>query len=268
MQVSTITDLAIECQNAKDVETREKAMDYMTTRMFRFLKQKGDNLIRGNDLVIVYLIFKLVYISHMVFQIFLLNIFLGSDYANYGIEVMMKLLQGKNLMNSKRFPRITMCDFKIRILGNLQRYTVQCALPINLYNEIIFIFIWFWFIMVTFVSAYSFCFFLWKAVYMRGKIRFVEARIESGLVKRGGDTIDDTTIFKPGVRDNYQDFLKIREEKVTRFVRYELKGEHVSFTKRDQRHHYIQKLGALSILTSFCWGWLLGIHQVWLLLIL
>ena len=227
MSVSSITDLTIECQNAKDVETREKAMDYITTRMFRFLKQKGDNLIRGNDLVIVYLIFKLVYISHMVLQIFLLNMFLGFDYANYGIEVMMKLLQGKDLMDSKRFPRVTMCDFKIRILGNLQRYTVQCTLPINLNNEIIFIFIWFWFIMVTFVSAYSFGFFLWKAVYMRGKICFIEARIENSLVKRGGDTVDGTTRFNPGVRDNYQDFLKIRTERVTRFVRNQLKGDGV-----------------------------------------
>ena len=227
MPVCSITDLAIECQNAKDLETREKAMDYMTTRMFRFFKQKGDHLIRGNDLVIVYLMFKLVYISHTVLQVFLLNIFLGSHYDHYGIEVLIKLLQGKEMMNSKRFPRITMCYFKIRILGNLQRYTVQCALLINLYNEIIFIFIWFWFIMVTFVSAYSFCFFLWKAVYMRGKILFVEARIESGLVKRGDDTIYGTTRFNTGVQDNYQDFLKIRKEKVTRFVRYELKGDGV-----------------------------------------
>ena len=62
---------------------------------------------------------------------------------------------------------------------------------------------------------------------MRGKIRFVEARIESGLVKPGGDTIDGTTKFNPGVRDNYHEFLKIRIEKLIRFVRYELKGDGV-----------------------------------------
>ena len=237
MQVCSITDLAVEAHTARDAETREKAMDYMTTRMFRFLQRKGDSQIRGNDLLIVYLIFKLVYMSHMVFQIFLLNMFLGSNYANYGLEVLRKLLQGADLMNSKRFPRVTMCDFRIRLLGNLQRYTVQCALPINLYNEIIFIFIWFWFVMVTVVSGYSFCFFLWKGVSMRGKVRFVEARVESGLVKRGGGGSGDgcgdgcgddgVTRLNPGARDHYTDFRRNRKERVRMFVREELKGDGV-----------------------------------------
>ena len=227
MPVCSITDLAIECQNAKEGETREKAMDYMTTRMFRFLKRKGKSRIRANDLVIVYLIFKLVYMSHTIFQIFILNMFLGSNYANYGVEVLWKLLHGKDLMNSKRFPRVTMCDFKIRLFGNLQRCTVQCALPINLYNEIIFIFIWFWFILITFVSFYSFCFFLWKAVYARGQIRFVETRIESGVVKRKGHNLDGTTKLTSNVKENYDQFIRRRREKVNNFVKYNLRGDGV-----------------------------------------
>ena len=42
----------------------------------------------------------------------------------------------RKLYPVERFPRITMCKFIIRTLGdNIQPYDVQCLLPINIYNE-------------------------------------------------------------------------------------------------------------------------------------
>jgi hypothetical protein len=47
-----------------------------------------------------------------------------------------------------KFLEVAYCDFYIREWGNpnkSHRYTIQCVLPINLFNQQIFIFIWIWF---------------------------------------------------------------------------------------------------------------------------
>lgn len=58
---------------------------------------------------------------------------------------------------------MTFCDFKIRNLGdNIHQHSVQCALPINLFNEKFFIFLWFWLVLLACITIVNF--FNWLTV--------------------------------------------------------------------------------------------------------
>jgi hypothetical protein len=73
----------------------------------------------------------------------------------YGIHVLRAAIKGEAWSDSPRFPRVTLCDLNVRRLANVQRYTVQCVLPINLFNEKLFFIMWFWFLIIMFVTIIS-----------------------------------------------------------------------------------------------------------------
>jgi innexin len=109
----------------------------------------------------LYMIVKLLYVANVCGQFFLLNTFMGPNFNIYGFEVIRDMIKGRDFWESPRFPRVTMCDFVIRNLGeNNHRNTIQCTLPINLFNEKIFIFLWFWLCLVAFMSVYTFLYWL------------------------------------------------------------------------------------------------------------
>jgi len=110
----------------------------------------------GNYLAFGYVLVKLLYIINAIGQLFLLNVFMGNRFHMYGFEILQKWFYGQKIEAVERFPRITMCRYIIRTLGdNIQPYDVQCLLPINIYNEKIFLLIWFWLAFVAAASIYG-----------------------------------------------------------------------------------------------------------------
>lgn len=109
----------------------------------------------GNYLTVLFIITRIMYTLNSFLQLFMLNHFLGNDFLLLGFEVMAKVWVGDDWAQLKRFPRVTMCDFKIREVGITHRYTVQCVLSINLFNEKIFIFLWFWLCLVSFMNLFD-----------------------------------------------------------------------------------------------------------------
>ncbi|UJR36534.1 hypothetical protein I4U23_029255 [Adineta vaga] len=102
----------------------------------------------GASLVCFYFVVKFLYMINLILQILFLQYFLSyyeMNYLQYGINVLGTLLSGFTLPESKLFPRITLCDFQIRELGEQHHYTVECILVINIFIEKMYFILWIWF---------------------------------------------------------------------------------------------------------------------------
>ncbi|CEF70393.1 Innexin family-containing protein [Strongyloides ratti] len=109
----------------------------------------------GYYLVGLYCFTKFLYVINVFLQFVILNAFLGPQYTFWGYGILQDLINGREWEESGHFPRVTMCDFNVRVLGNIHRWSVQCVLMINMFNEKIFIFMWFWFVLVGFITILS-----------------------------------------------------------------------------------------------------------------
>lgn len=137
-----------------------------------------------------------LFVGNAIGQLYLLNYLLGADdlgvhFAEFGIHVIRLVIQGIDVgLNSKIFPRVTMCDFQIRQFSNIQDYTVECALPINLFSEKFFTFLWFWIVAVFFANIFSLLSWLWsifslnRVGYIKKYIKLVEKIQKNDLDRR------------------------------------------------------------------------------------
>lgn len=219
-----ILDAASTLMKTDKVERRDRTIRLITNSMDRFLGNRSQLKTGcspslqaclstvfccvfgkkfGNYLMVLYFFVKLLYIANALTQLFMLNSLLQTQFNLYGVEVIQSLLdsEGKDdFFNSTVFPKVTMCDFSVRRLGNVQRYTVQCLLPINLYTEKMFVFIWFWIVLVITVTCLSLIMWALRALCADDKVRYVSNHLKTaGRVDKSDDAL---------VLDFVQDYLR------------------------------------------------------------
>ncbi len=104
-----------------------------------------------------------------------MNRILATKFNIYGFELFEYWSSDKDWTNSPgvAFPRVTLCDFNMRRLGNVHPYTVQCTLPINMYNEKIYMFLWFWFVFVAIMSCLGFVQWVIRYLFRGDKITYL-----------------------------------------------------------------------------------------------
>ena len=199
---------------AVSLEQKEKITANLSRHVMSYLQRRQyaraeTGLLRGRCaggrrtsryLTAGYLLVKVLYVANAVGQFFILDALLGTDFHSFGIDIILALVEGKGTGESEIFPRVTLCDFHVRRYGrNNHRYTIECVLPINLFNEKVFAFLWCWLLFVSIVSFVSVC--NWTRKFFSSQYRvsyvrkFLNAPAETGQVSEfaqeyiGGDGI-------------------------------------------------------------------------------
>lgn len=218
--VAACLDAALAGQRTNYADIREKTTRYMVHNIDRYLAlrtTRGSHFharvkyqvaknccfiwgaFYGSYLSVCYIFTKLLFIANSIGQLYLLDVFLGHNFHFYGVEVLQKLYAGDDWALSYRFPRVTMCDFQIRHMNQVHRYVIQCALPINLFNEKIFIFIWFWLLFVVIVTILNFFRWIWKLSFWPGQTNWVRRQLRPMF---------DIKLSKDAIRHFTEDYLK------------------------------------------------------------
>ena len=195
--ISNVFCLGIENLNP---DVRDKAVEYITRNLDRAIRYQQEyrtgcyprftqilaeycflccGRIYGNYLASLHLICKLLYTAGSIGQLFLLREFIGEGMMFYGVDALKDVLFRK-AHNSKLFPRVTLCDVKIRQFSNVQLFTMQCALPINLFNEKVYLLLWFWLCFISVINIFSIVSYIWNA-FIPNRVAYVERHLKMYL---------------------------------------------------------------------------------------
>ncbi|XP_075247486.1 innexin unc-9-like isoform X2 [Convolutriloba macropyga] len=212
VDINAIVDLLTSFDNAVNPETRDPAVQQVAKHIHRYLCNSTEyrdtaffearksvskkcktfafyiGRRYGLQVTLIYLIIKCMYITVGITQLYWIDSFLrGSDaqnwtlksyYANiftssYVYHVLASLVNGTNWENSPTFPRVTMCDFETRALGQNQKFSIQCVLPINLFNEKIFLFLYCWIMMVVLITCTNLFLWIYRIAFAFSRQKYI-----------------------------------------------------------------------------------------------
>lgn len=151
---------------------------------FRQFRQRFTFLCQGRtgaSLTCFYCLIKIFYIFNIILQIAFLQYFLSyhdETFLRYGWNALSSILSGFTLPESRLFPRITLCDFKIRELGERHHYTVECILVINIFIEKMYFLLWLWFSLLLLVTIVDLITVIYQIFVPHSRHRFITYHLD------------------------------------------------------------------------------------------
>ncbi|CAJ0575381.1 unnamed protein product, partial [Mesorhabditis spiculigera] len=160
-------------------------------------REGGKVTMYGGYLSNLYFFCKTLMLINVVGQLVFLNHWLGTKYTFWGFGILWDMINGRHWQESGHFPRVTYCDVTVRELGNVNNWTLQCVLMVNMFNEKIFIFLWFYFCFLAAVTLINWI--AWAGRCFFNKPEDFIGELVSTSDRRYSD---------PEVRDFFQKVLK------------------------------------------------------------
>ena len=141
----------------------------------------------GSYLLTTYMVMKILYLLNLICQFMIMNAFLGTSFDLFGLELLKRLSQGLTWESTAHFPRVTFCDFRIRSLGHVRPYTLQCVLVINMFNEKVYIFLWFWFAILFLATALNLLKWLSWILFARRRRKIIKRVLKTDITVTRND---------------------------------------------------------------------------------
>ncbi|CAH1777524.1 unnamed protein product [Owenia fusiformis] len=158
----------------------------------------------GTYLVLVFAAVKLIYVINVIVQLHRVDEYLADNInvngtmikirGSYAAHVLVDLSTWQGWTSGHQtFPDEILCDYRIRKLGNVERYTSQCILLLNEMNRNIFRVVWIWLCVLILVNIYSFL--SWIIATCRGHMTSIVSR---GLMASQPGGADNAFLMKDG----------------------------------------------------------------------
>ncbi|KAJ9577533.1 hypothetical protein L9F63_005906, partial [Diploptera punctata] len=184
-------DLHVSVMSPEDRKKKEEIMlEYLQMKLFH-----------NNFWALRYYFCELLALINVVGQMFLMDRFFDGEFMRYGIEVI-------NFSQTDQedrvdpmiyiFPRMTKCTFfKYGLSGEVERHDSICILPLNIFNEKVYIFLWFWFIILAILTLLLVGYRM--VILSSRKVRRALLKAHYGRLISDDDI--DTIVMKSGIGD-------------------------------------------------------------------
>ncbi|KAI6235166.1 Innexin family-containing protein [Aphelenchoides besseyi] len=173
---SNIYALRVHLQGALKFQYRLTRRKLTPHKILRFLNFKYASYY----VAMIYLISKACFLANVLIQIDLLNRYLVPNASKlFGFYAWRDLWYGNRTWEeSGLFPRVTLCDFVVREMGQTQTHTVQCVLLLNVLTEKAFILLWAWYNALALVTLYNFTLWIFSLLNPRSSQHFIFNHLE------------------------------------------------------------------------------------------
>lgn len=174
----------------------------------------------GKSLFNIYIVMKILIWLNLLLQFYFLNHFLGTGYVLWGFGILIDMINGRHWQTSGHFPRVAFCDLTVREMGNVNNWTVQCVLMVNMFNEKIFIFIWWWLAFVLLFTTGNLVLWLANRFSPSRRISFLSMMRKESRLDGGAD--DDDRFYREVLKDDGVLVLRLLDANAGRIQSTEL----------------------------------------------